>query len=95
VPGPYLHAYAAVLVLVAAWHAAAGNPGKAVLAGACCVASGMLAALDVMKRPAPRVAVPAGLPWWCYLTRGERAVVAGGLVAWAAAWAVVWALVAR
>jgi hypothetical protein len=61
---PYLHAYLAVLaVLLAAWHAAAGNIAKAVLAGACCVAFGMAAALDVMRRPALRVAVPAGRSW--------------------------------
>jgi hypothetical protein len=81
-------------MLVAAWHAGAGNLGKAVLAGACCVAFGMHAALDVMRRPALRMAVPAGLAWWSYLTTGERAIVAGGMVVWAGVWAVVWMAVA-
>jgi hypothetical protein len=94
-PGPYVHAYAAVLLVVlAAWHAVAGNVSKAVLAGACCVAFGMAAALEAMRRPARRVAVPAGLPWWCYLTTGERVVMATGLIVWAVTWAVVWAAVA-
>jgi hypothetical protein len=95
-PWPYLHAYAAILmVLVTAWHAAAGNLGKAVLAGACCVAFGMLAAMAAKMPWAPQPAMAAGLPWWRYLTRGERAMVAGGMVVWAAVWAVIWAIVAR
>jgi hypothetical protein len=71
-PGPYLHAYAALLALLSTiWHAAAGYVAKAVLAGSCFVALGMLAALEAAKRPALRVTVPAGQPWWAYLTRCE------------------------
>jgi hypothetical protein len=90
-PWPYLHAYLAILaVLVAAWHAAAGNLAKAALAGACCVAFGMAATLELSKRPAVRVAVPAGGPWWCYLTPAERAWLWGAAVAWGVAWAGFW-----